>query len=228
MRRPGRAPAPIGSERGTSLVEMITVIAIMSIVLVAVYGLLASVQTADARNSERNVNVGEARLLIDDTSKDLRTAVRLTATTSPFVYAKTTDVEFTATVDSASAPVLVRMYVSATAQLVETVQQPDAGSCASTCTYTSSPPASAVASRFVAQYITNSASQPVFTYNDSTGTALSDPTSGLASTDLLKIRSVTVNYFVQHTSVFSTAAANLTTLVYLPNLDYNPSGSFSS
>ncbi len=72
------------NQQGVTLVELIVVLSIMSVVLGFVTRTLVTMQNASMGESLRLQNLDEARTLIDDVSKDVRTAARMSPTTSPF------------------------------------------------------------------------------------------------------------------------------------------------
>ena len=89
-------------------------------------------------------NLDEARMLMAVTTKDVRTATRLQAGTSPFVLANKREVIFYANLnnDGSSGSVVdngprrVRIYVDTNNQLIEEVVKPDASSVPPAYTYT--------------------------------------------------------------------------------------------
>lgn len=71
-------------DRGVTVIEVIVVLSIMSVILGFVTRTLVTMQNASTGESLRLQNLDEARTLIDDVSKDVRTAARMSPTTSPF------------------------------------------------------------------------------------------------------------------------------------------------
>ncbi len=72
------------AQDGVTLVELVVVISIMSVVLTFVTKTFIVMENASAGENLRLQNLDEARTLMDDVSKDVRTAARMTPTTSPF------------------------------------------------------------------------------------------------------------------------------------------------
>lgn len=72
------------SERGITLVELMVTVSLMTVVLGFVTRGFIGLQNASAGASLRLQNLEEARTLMNAVSKDLRTAARLSSTTSPF------------------------------------------------------------------------------------------------------------------------------------------------
>lgn len=201
-------------ERGTSLVELVATIAIMGIAMAAVYQGFASMQNAVAGTDERLRNLDEARVLMAATSKDIRTAVRLSAGSSPFVVAAGNEAIFYANLETVDAPKKVRIHVDPGDRLIEEVWTADAGSVAPDYTYTGEPRV-----RLVGRYVDNSAADPIFTYLDTNGAALTD--TPLSPSDLMAVKGVQLSLLVKKESGWSMTSTNLVNRVRLPNLDYN-------
>jgi type II secretory pathway pseudopilin PulG len=72
------------SEEGVTLIELVVVCAVMTVILGFVTRTLVVMQNASTGSSLRLQNLEEARVLMDLVSKDIRTAARMTPTTSPF------------------------------------------------------------------------------------------------------------------------------------------------
>ncbi len=190
------------------------VVALLVFVMATVFGGFTSAQTALTTTGGRLQNLDEARVLMAATSKDLRTAVRLEAGTSPFAVADRTTTTFYANLETTTKPKKVHIYVDATSELVEEVWDADANSVAPDYTYTGSPHV-----RFVGRYVANTASSPIFTYLDSTGAVLAN--YPLDATDLLSVRAVRIMLLVRKVTSASMAPTTLVNRVRLPNLDYN-------
>lgn len=202
-------------ERGASIVELMATLVLLSIVIGAVYAGIASISDAVQGSGERLRNLDEARVLMAATTKDVRTAVRLSAGGSPFVLADDNEAVFYANLDTTSDPKKVRVSIDSQDQLIEEVWTADAGSVPPDYTYTGAP-----AVRFVGRYIANQdAGTPIFTYLDADGAALS--ATPLSADDLLAIKAVRVTLVVKKSSVFTGNPTTLVNRVRLPNLDYN-------
>ena len=72
------------SEEGITLVELVIVCALMTVILGYVTRTLVVMQNASVQSSLRLQNLEEARVLMDLVTRDVRTAARMTPTTSPF------------------------------------------------------------------------------------------------------------------------------------------------
>jgi hypothetical protein len=72
------------SEDGVTLIELVVVCSVMTVILGFVTRTLVVMQNASTGSSLRLQNLDEARVLMDLVSKDIRTAGRMSPTTSPF------------------------------------------------------------------------------------------------------------------------------------------------
>jgi len=84
MRRLHERLARARSEDGVTLVELVVVVSVMSVILAFVTQTMITMENAATGASLRLQNLDEARTLMDDVSKDIRTATRISPTTSPF------------------------------------------------------------------------------------------------------------------------------------------------
>ena len=203
-------------ERGVSgLLEVVMTIMLMAIVLAAVFAATMSTTRATEGTGDRLQNLDEARVLMATTSKDVRTAVRLSAGTSPFATADKNEAVFYGNLDTTSAPKKVRIYIDAQHRLIEQVWGPDPGSTAPNYTYDTTTPTV----RLVGRYVANTSAKPIFTYLDANDDPLS-PTP-LTGTNLLAIKAVRIELVVYKNSAFNGHSTTLVNRVRLPNVDYN-------
>lgn len=84
MRLLNRRLPHVRSEAGVTLIELVVVCSVMTVILGFVTRTLVVMQNASTGSSLRLQNLEEARVLMDLASKDIRTAGRMTPTTSPF------------------------------------------------------------------------------------------------------------------------------------------------
>jgi hypothetical protein len=207
--------------RGQSLFEMVAVIAILTIVLVIVYEGINSAGQALSGTEKRLNNLDEARTLMAVATKDIRTATRLQAGTSPFVTANARELIFYANLnnDGGSGSVVdngprkVRIYVDPTSQLIEEVTKPAASSVPPNYTYTGAP-----TKRFVGRYVANPAAQPIFQFYDDDGVELTP--APLSAANLLAVNSVKITLSIRRTTTLPIASTTLVNTVRLPNVDY--------
>ena len=207
--------------RGQTLFELIAVCTILGIVLTLVYQGINSAGQAIGGTEKRLANLDEARILMAVTTKDVRTATRLQAGTSPFLLADKREVIFYANLNNNGAsgsvvdsgPRRIRIYVDAGSQLIEEVIKPDASSVPPAYTYSGAP-----ARRFVGRFVANQASEPIFRFFDSTGLELA--AAPLSATDRLAISSVQITLAIRKSTTFPIADTTLVNTVRLPNVDY--------
>ncbi|HEX4492531.1 MAG TPA: hypothetical protein VH914_15090 [Acidimicrobiia bacterium] len=164
--------------------------------------------------SLRLENLDQARTLMASLTKDVRTAVHLSAGTSPFIVADANHATFYANLSTTGAPKKVDLAIDSQSRLIEKVWNADAGSSAPNYTYTG-----AATVRLVGRYLANSAAAPLFTYLDDTGDAL--PNTPLNATDLLAVNAVQIELVVKKNVATPLNATTLLNTVRLPNLDYD-------
>jgi prepilin-type N-terminal cleavage/methylation domain-containing protein len=230
-------------ERGVTLVELVVVVSLLSIILTFVTRGLISMQNASVGESLRLQNLDEGRTIMNTISRDLRTATRLTSTTSPFdvtagsvpaagfgntpPYAGLNEVWFYANLTLSATPTpcpdVVHLYVdtSATPPTMKEQDLPaDAGGTPPSCTYTGS-----YSTRFVGKYLANSNALPVFSYyydNSGTPTAFATSSVPLAATDRLSVNAVGITLSIRQSTNYTVPATTLVNRVFLPNVNYNP------
>jgi hypothetical protein len=208
-------------QRGqTSMIEVAATLMLLTIVFGFVYKSIDTAQYAIAGETARLANLDEARTLMAVTTKDLRTATRLTAGTSPFVAAADNDITFYANLNNTTGgPRKIRIYVDSTSELIAQAWTPDASSVAPNYTYTG-----AAVPRYVGRFVTNPSSQPIFTYYDSTGAQVLTNGLPLSSADRLKVYSVKVTLVVRKQTTLPLRPITLVNQVRLPNVDYQQPG----
>ncbi len=201
--------------------ELVAVTLMLGLVLMVVYQGVDSVTHAIGGTERRLENLDEARVLMAVATKDIRTATRLQAGTSPFVLADKREVVFYANLNNdgtsgsvvENGPRRVRIYVDTNSELVEEVTKPDASSVPPTYTYNG-----AASRRFVGRYVANTASVPIFRYYDLNGTELT--ATPLSATDRLSAGSVRITLSIRRATGFPVANTTLVNTVRLPNVDY--------
>lgn len=201
--------------------EMVAVTLMLGMVLMVVYRAIDSVTHSIGGTERRLANLDEARVLMAVSTKDIRTATRLAAGTSPFVTADTREVIFYANLNNdgasgsvvANGPRRVRIYVDTNSELIEEVKKPDATSVPPAYTYNG-----AATRRFVGRYIANTTASPIFRYYDASGAELT--AAPLSATDRLAARSVRITLSIRRATAFPVANTTLVNTVRLPNVDY--------
>ena len=205
---------------GVSLSELMVTMGILTIVLGFVVQGFLTVQTATTSGALRLENLAEARILMDNVTKDVRTAARLGTTDSPFLVADDREVTFYANLNLTTAcPKKIRRYVDARTKLIEQVTQPDAGGVPPLCTYTG-----AATNRLVgATSPTPRASRSSRT-TTTTGPATwrSPSVTPFGASNRLQVNAVGIHLSIRKPTNYSMPYTTLVNRVRLPNVDYNP------
>jgi hypothetical protein len=200
-------------ERGITIVELMITLFLLGLVLATVYQGIFSANDMVASTDDRLRNLEEARALMNVTTKDVRTAVRLSASGSPFTKAEGLEAIFYANLNTTDKPKKVRISIDAQSRLIEEVWTADAASTAPNYTYTTPPKV-----RYVGRYVANTAAKPIFEYLDGSNNTLAAPVS---AANLPKIRAVRITLMVKRTPAYNSPATTLVNRVRLPNVDYN-------
>jgi prepilin-type N-terminal cleavage/methylation domain-containing protein len=236
--------AHLRSEEGVTLVEMMIVVSLLGVVLGFATKGLISMQNAANASSLRLQNLDEARVLMDQVSLDVRTATRLSATTSPFdvsgvpapgfghaaPYAGNTEVWFYANLTLTSGianpcPDVVHLYVDTAATpfpvLKEQTLPANAGGTPPNCSYTGT-----YTTRFVGKYIVNTSTVPVFTYyyDDSNNLPTPFPSTSapLSAANRLLVNAIGITISIRQSTNSYVPFTTLVNRVRLANVDYNP------
>jgi len=205
-----------GTERGSTLIELLAVITLLSLVLGFVYAGVASLRDAVEGTDRRLQNLSEGRILMATLSKDLRTAIRPAPGASPFVVADANHLELYANLNPTPAPRLLDISISASDELVESTTIAGAGA-AAPYAYSDYDPDDAEV-RLVGRFVNNDASDPMFTYYDSDGDELG-PTP-LTTAQRLAVHSIGISISVKKESTFARNPTVIQNRVRLPNVDY--------
>jgi hypothetical protein len=208
-------------ERGQTMFEVVTVVIILGVVLMFVYQGINSAQQAIGGTEKRLANLDEARTLMAVSTKDVRTATRLQAGTSPFTLANKREIIFYANLNNNGSsgsvvdngPRRVRIFVDSSSQLIEEVVKPGAASVPPAYTYLGAP-----TRRFVGRYVANAVNQPIFRYFDTNGNELT--AVPLSATDRLAVNSVQITLSIRRSTTFPISNTTLVNTVRLPNVDY--------
>jgi type II secretory pathway pseudopilin PulG len=215
-------------EQGVTVTELVIVCAILSIVMTFVTAGFVSMQSAATTDDIKLQNLDEARTLMDNMSKDIRTATLLPVptATSPFTIADVNKMQFYANLMTTAAPNRIDLYVDytnpAAPRLFEKVTPPTAGSNPPNWT-----PGGTPFTRYVGQYVVNGTSAkyptPLFQYFDRSGTQLVPPAgqTALDPTQFASIYSVLVTLSVRKSTERSIPATTLVNQVTLPNIYYS-------
>ena len=183
-------------QAGVTTMEMIVVVALLSLVLVMAFEGLTSYQGATAGNAARLRNLAEARVSMAVLTKDLRTA-------SSFGSLAAADVTFLGHLNTTATgpPSQIRLYVDGQGRLLEAVTPPD-NPTANPITYTGTP-----AIRVVGEGLVTAGS--LLDFRD---------TADSPTTDIDEVATVLVTLSVNLPAPVPVPATVLTTRVFLPNI----------
>ncbi len=209
-------------DAGFGLPEFLVAIGISGILLLALgstfTGSLRTSKTATTRVSD----TAELRLAMDTVARRLRVAVKPKMSMNAFEVANPRSVRFYAAmtkpgVDTEQPPTLVEYTITSTC--LQEVRKVPSGTTEATWSWTS--PASTVTT-CLARGAVNADGGALFTYFGSgdlaTATALSGPTTGVATADLPLIRGVQARADVKASTASPVAASKADTRVTLVNL----------
>ena len=211
-----------GSESGHTLIEMMVATMLLSLVVASAFGVVIVMQNQAVATSDRFTAESEGQTMADRITKDLRTAVAPTSTSTAFASAAANDVVFYASLANLASPGNGPTRLHAYTSLVpgtsvyvfhEDSTAPDIGGSPGNYTYT----ASNTVSRLDGQYIDTT--QPIFTYWRADGTQIL-PMPISATADLRSIDAVGVTLRVRvhpHSPVVV-----ISTRIHIRNVDYNP------
>jgi Tfp pilus assembly protein PilE len=206
------------TEGGTSLVELVMVIAILGVFLPTAFTAVSSMQKAESSTTDRFAALSDAQILANRLTKDLRAAVAASPTGAAFVAADTQEVTFYASLGDPNGPVRLRAYIStipgtSVAAFYEDLTKADTTSTPPNYTYSGT-----ASTRINGRYLDTS--KPIFSYftADAPNTPLATPVTALS--DLRSIESVGVTFTTRVTP--TSPSTTLTTRVHVRSVDYNP------
>lgn len=222
-------------QSGMTMVEMSITTMILSIVLAAFFMSFGTAQTTSDNVDSRLQHLGEAQKLMRATSKDVRTATKITELGTPFVIASKYRLKFYADIEQGGGPIidapyLIDLFVDSTDPFAPVLKE-----LSTPANYTGTPPTAVVVQplahtenatrtkvRFIGTYLFNSAiDRPIFTYLDVNGTPLPFETSGnLDPSRFASVRAIQIELHVKKTKGRPVGATTLQTTVRLPNVIY--------
>lgn len=220
-------------ERGSQLIELLLTIALLGIVLGVVYSGMSSLTNAASGTSIRLQNLDEARHIMARTTKDIRTATSPGSAAPVFVAATPMELEFYANINNPNAAASrVHLFVNADTVLVEEITPATKpGSSGDTpCTEQPCSYDWKTTPRLVGRYVVNDVTtgNPLFRYYGENGAEVpTDPSTGVAASDLVKIRTVGVNLAVSKTKAYDVGTTTMVNRVGLPNVAFQQATSGS-
>jgi len=158
-------------QAGLTLVELLVAMTILGVVLSALTAGGISMYRASYSADLGTRNQNEARQAITVVSRDIRAAAPVRPSTEPaFLVARPDEANFTANLDDSTRPRLVRIFIDADRRLIEDATPADPSSDPETGLSWDTDNDAVV--RFVAAFVVNDASLPLFRYLDRNGAEL--------------------------------------------------------
>ena len=206
--------AQAGPEAGLTVAELLVVVSLLAIFLPTAFMMVTSMQRQQATNSARLEALGQAQLIVDRLTRDVRAAVAPTSTSAAFAAADGNDITFYADLQDPNGPTRVHAYtVAGTSPELRfelTPPDPPPASAPGNWVYTGPPQAQLSAAI--------DASAPVFAFYGRDGAAQATPITSVAG--LRSIDGVGINLT---TRVRAGAPPTvIQTVVHVRNVDYNP------
>lgn len=169
-------------EAGVSLVEVLVTMTILGVVLSALTAGAISMNRASYSADLGTRNQNEARTAIAVLSRDIRAAAPVRPSTEPaFLVARPNEANFTANLDDSTRPRLVRLFIDGDSRLVEDATPADPASDPATGLTWDTDNDAVV--RFIAAFVVNDASLPLFRYLDRNGAELPYSASACSGPD---------------------------------------------
>ena len=140
-----------------SAVEMALTVGIFAAIMAFTLTAINSAWTSASGVDRRLQDLAEAREIVNNMSKDLRTAIPLQPGTAPFTDAQDFVAEFYANLNPSLGPRRIRLYVDGSNRIVQEMTEPDATSTPPLYTYTGAP-----SIRILGESVANQPTSPVF------------------------------------------------------------------
>lgn len=204
------------SSEGLTVVELMVSLMIMGVVLsglsAAAIGVWRATSTVTLTTDDQN----QARTAMTVLSRDIRAAAPLRPSDLPaFHVAQPNRAEFTANLDSATRPQLIRIYVDADSRMVEDAIAPNDGS-VEDGTFGWDPDDARV--RYIASYVVNDVNEPLLRYFDGDTELLpADPAVGLTLEQRRRINLVEVSVRIGSSPSQRVGAFQVSQRIRLPN-----------
>lgn len=182
--------------------------AIMAFTLTAITSAWNSANGVERRLQD----LTEAREIVNNVSKDLRTALPLQAGTAPFTEGQDFVAEFYANLNPTSGPRRIRLYVDASNRVIQEITPPDVGSTPPLYTYTGAPSV-----RILGESVVNQPTSPLFSYYDGLGATLPTP---LSAADRLRVEAVGITLSIRSSVNTAIEPTTVVNRVRLANVIY--------
>ncbi len=226
-----------GGDAGFTLTEMLVGIVMLGLIMTALTSLMIVTQRVSGKNGSYLADTDQGRNAIEGVSKTLRTAVLpsqlldYSLGDAAFIQGTDTSMQFYADLNlpQVYGPSKVSYSIVAasdgTGNLIETIQPPDQPVNAHNYSWcTPGPGCTSARTRTLAMGL-KWPSPTVFTYYDTTGTAIATP---LTAGGMANVRTVDIAFTVKTTSGFNQLPTTYLQRVSLPNVDVLPSASPTS
>jgi hypothetical protein len=223
-------------QRGTTVLEMVVVTALLMLVVGSAFGAVSSMQKNTQSTTDRFTAIGEAQTMMDRLSKDLRAAVTTSAGGAPFTIADQNSVEFYADLGQLYNDPVAGMQPGPTKLTVYLTNL--SGSNVKLLHEDATPPASGTIGNFTfgttatnridGKYLDTAV--PMFTYYQYDGTdpsnpgklaAITIPSGGITDVGTLQ-NIVAIGITIRVRVTPTSPVAQINTLVHVRNVDYNP------
>lgn len=211
--RPVRRRRREAGELGFTLVETLVAMLVFTIFSAMVVEIYASLSNQETTVDTRFTSTGLSQTVMDHLTSELKAAVYCSCGStpdSPIATATATSITFYAALGGTTGPTEVQFTLSGN-KLTETDTPAQAGGQSPNWSF----PGPATVT-IVSPSVINSTSNPLFTYYNSSGTALSAPLAGPDQT--VAVESVGVNLVVETGT--SRTASTLDDVVHLSNVDF--------
>ncbi len=188
---------------------------LLSVVIAAAFSVVSVMQRSAVATTNRFTAEGEAQVIADRITKDLRAAVTASATGAAFASADVNDVTFYANLADPNGPTKLHAYLTLGGSNVylfhEDATPPDTGGSPGNYLYTGT-----TSTRIDGQYLDTTL--PIFSYFDADNLPIPTPITTLAN--LRSIDVVGINLRVRVTPTAPIVV--IQTSVHVRNVDYNP------
>jgi hypothetical protein len=171
-----------------SVIELTLAMAIFATVMTFTFTATMSAWRSNTGVDRRLQNLAEAREIVNNVAKGLRTAIPRVSGEAAFNEGQDFSAEFHANLNVTTGPRLVRLSVDASGRMVQAITEPDPLT-AGDWQY----PGTAQI-RYLGEGVANPTTRPVFVYYDETGAALPTP---LSDTDRLRVEAVGIQLEIQ-------------------------------
>ncbi len=195
-----------------SVVEVALTLGIFASIMAFTLTAITSAWTSANGVERRLQDLTEAREIVNNMSKELRTAIPLQSGTAPFTDGQDFVTEFYANLNPSMGPRRIRLYVDGANRMIQEITEPDATSTPPLYTYTGAPSV-----RILGEAVANQPTSPVFSYYDGLGATLPTP---LSPADTLRVEAVGITLSIKTSQSAAIKATTVVNRVRLANVVY--------